>query len=357
MGRKGRTTSWRGPCGVQPSAGAFSQRTTLSTTLGVGVGKSSPLRPLFVGGCERSGTTMLGAMLGGHSRCICVPETQFIEHLLARDDFDPDAVEPHQTLASIVAHERYRLLWSLPLDPWAVDSAELGSTYAEVLSWLVREHGRRQGKSAATLWVDHTPSNFWRGLTMLRMFPEARFIHLVRDGRGVAASLFPLDWGPNDILRAAEYWMARCALGLAAELQLGPDRVLRVRYEDLLASPEATLRAIAAFAGLDYEPVMAQGTGHSPTRYHERQHRLVGQPPDQSRADGWQYSLTAREIEIFESVAGEFLETLGYQAEYGIQARPARPLEVLRMRIEGVLLRVRNNLRRRRRIRTSLARS
>jgi hypothetical protein len=178
---------------------------------------------------------------------------------------------------------------------------------------------------------------------------------LVRDGRGVAASVLPLDWGPNDVLRAADYWMARCAVGLAAELQLGPDRVMRVRYEDLLANPEKTLRGIATFAGLDYEPAMARGTGHWPNRYNERQHRLVGQPPDQSRAESWQQSLTPRQIEIFESAAGEFLETLGYQPEYGIHAQPARPSEILGMKFGGVVKWVRNNLRRRRRIRASLA--
>jgi hypothetical protein len=316
---------------------------------------SSVIRPLFIGGCERSGTTMLGAMVGAHSRCVCVPESHFIEHLLTSDGFDPGAVEPRKTLATIITHQRYRLLWDLPLDLGAVPSAELGSTYAEVLSWLVRAYGRRLGKTAPLLWVDHTPSNFKRCLTMLRMFPDARFIHIVRDGRGVAASLLPLDWGPNDILSAADFWMARCASGLAAELQLGPERVLRVRYEDLLLSPEATLQRIASFAGLPYEPAMAQGTGPGPSRYNERQHRLVGQPPDQSRGHSWNRSLTPRQIEIFESQAGELLETFGYQPNYGIRARPARPAEVLRMKLGGTALQLRNKLRRRRRIRASLA--
>lgn len=321
---------------------------------GVPGASAGRMRPLFIGGCERSGTTMLGAMIGGHSLCVCVPETQFIEHLFQRGDFDEKAVDPQAALASIVSHERYRLLWNLPFDPQTVGPGELGSTYAEVLSWLVGAYSRHLGKPSATLWVDHTPCNFKRGLTLRRMFPEARFIHVVRDGRGVAASVLPLDWGPNDMVRAADFWMARCAVGLAAELELGPDRVLRVRYEDLLTSPDTTLNRIASFAGLDYEAAMAQGTGHWPSRYNQRQHRLVGQPPDQSRAENWRRTLSQRQIEIFESVAGEFLETMGYGAEYGIRARPARPAEVLQMKFGGVALWIRNNLRHRRRIRRSL---
>lgn len=316
----------------------------------------SLIRPLLIGGCERSGTTMLGAMMGAHSRCICVPESQFIEHLLTDDGFDPEAVDPHKTLAAIVRHQRYRLLWNLPLDPGTVDPAELGTTYAEVLSWLVRAYGQRLGKAEALLWADHTPGNFKRGLTMLRMFPEARFVHIVRDGRGVAASLLPLDWGPNDIVGAATFWMARCAAGLAAELQLGAERVLRVRYEDLILSPGATLQGIATFAGLSYEPAMAQGSGAEPSRYNQRQHRLVGQPPDPSRVHSWNSYLSARQIEIFESEAGELLETFGYQATYGMRARPARPVELLRMSLGAVVRRLRNKLRRRRRVRASLSR-
>src|SRR5215208_6994868 len=125
------------------------------------------MRPLFIGGCERSGTTMLGAMLGGHSQCVCVPESQFIEHQLARGDFDPKRVEPRRTLAAILSNPRYRLLWPVQLDPATVDPTELGSTYAQVLGWLVRAYARTLGKPAATVWVDQTPTNFRRGLTLL----------------------------------------------------------------------------------------------------------------------------------------------------------------------------------------------
>jgi hypothetical protein len=304
------------------------------------------VRPLFIGGCERSGTTMLGAMLGGHSQCLCVPESQFIEHQFARDGFDPGALNPHQTLRRIVADRRYRLLWRVEIEPDSVPVEELGSTYPTLLRWLIRTYGHTRGKEGASVWIDQTPTNFRRSLTLLRMFPEARFVHLVRDGRAVAASLLPLDWGPNNTLDAAVFWMAQCAAGLAAESQLGPERVLRVCYEELVGNPSSTLALIARFAGLDYEPVMAEGRGFQPTSYSGRQHRLVGHPPDRSRVDSWQQSLTPRQIEIFEAEAGEFLTMLGYIPLYGIRARPATRIETARMRLGDLGRRVRNNLHR-----------
>ena len=313
------------------------------------------MRAIFVGGCERSGTTMLGAMLGAHSRCIATPESQFIEHQFQRDGFDPTAVRPRETLASIVSDRRYRLLWQQPIEPASIEPSELGSTYPQLLSWLIRHYGESRGKTNPEVWVDHTPTNFRRGLTLLALFPASRFIHLVRDGRAVTASLLPLDWGPNNPLHAAEFWMARCAAGLAAEAELGSERVLRVRYEDLITAAEATLRRIAGFVGLEYQSAMASGAGGEPGRYHERQHRLVGHPPDQSRVAGWRQSLAARQIEIFEAEAGEFLTTLGYEPVYGIRARPASQLEVFRMRLLDLSRRAANNIRRQRRARQSLS--
>jgi hypothetical protein len=296
---------------------------------------------------------MLGTMLGCHSQCLCVPESQFLDPLLGATSKEAET-DPRRVLVRIAADERFRLFWALPIDPEGSNEREL-STPAGALSWLVGAYGRKVGRNSPSLWVDHTPTNFRRGRTLLRMFPEARFIHLVRDGRAVAASLLPLDWGPNNTLQAAEFWMARCAAGLAAELELGSNRVLRVRYEDVLAEPEISLRRIASFAGLDYEPAMVAKGGSRPTRYHERQHRLVGEAPDASRMEQWRQIFTARDVEIFEAEAGEFLEILGYPSTYGLSARPATRAEVLGLRLRDLGRRVRNNLHRRWRARRSLA--
>jgi hypothetical protein len=311
------------------------------------------MRPLFIGGCERSGTTMLGALLGSHSQCLCIPESPFINDMLTHADLD-EPVDPRTALARVAADERFQLLWDLPLDPRSIAPAEVGTTYPEILAWLVRAYGRKAGKPNVEVWVDHTPTNFRRSRTLLRMFPAARFIHLVRDGRAVAASLLPLDWGPNNPLHAAEFWLARCALGLAAELDLGTTRVLRVRYEDVLEEAEANLRRITGFAGLEFEAGMVLGNGFRPTRYHERQHHLVGQAPDVSRAARWQQVFSRRDLEIFEAEAGDFLETLGYQPKYGVRAVPASRVEVFRLRVQDLARRARNNIYRRWRARTAL---
>jgi hypothetical protein len=230
----------------------------------------------------------------------------------------------------------------------------LGTSYSRLITWLVCEYAKSRRKEEATVWVDHTPTNFRRASTLIEMFPEARFIHLVRDGRAVAASLMKLDWGPNNAFDAAQYWMARCGPGLAAESRFGRDRVLRVRYEDLVSQTEPTLRRVASFADLEYESGMTEGLGLRPGRYSEQQHRLVGTPPDSSRVDRWRGTLKPRQVEVFEAEAGDFLGSLGYQPVFGIRARPATRIEVLRLRLLDLPQRAANNLRRRLREKQSL---
>src|SRR6188472_1560818 len=100
------------------------------------------MKPLFIGGCERSGTTMLGAMLGGHSRCLCLPESQFMDDQLAHADAD-GRVDSRAALSRILAHERFRLLWDLPSDPAVVKPGRLDQhwrTYGP--AWHRRTVGR-----------------------------------------------------------------------------------------------------------------------------------------------------------------------------------------------------------------------
>ena len=108
------------------------------------------MKPLFIGGCERSGTTMLGAMLGGHSRCLCLPESQFMDDQLAHADAD-GRIDSRAALSRILAHERFRLLWDLPSDPAPVQSGEIGPTLAELWTGLAQAYGRKVEQTAAEI--------------------------------------------------------------------------------------------------------------------------------------------------------------------------------------------------------------
>ena len=144
---------------------------------------------------------MLGATLGRHSTCLAVPETTFIADALRR--FHPiEEADPRALLRFVVASPRHRL-WESPFDVDAVPDETIRGGLADVVRAVVAGYGRGRGRSEFRHWVDHTPLNLRHAVALFRLFPDARMLHLVRDGRAVAASVLPLDWGATDADTAA----------------------------------------------------------------------------------------------------------------------------------------------------------
>ncbi len=307
------------------------------------------MQPIFVCGCPRSGTTLLAAMLGAHGECVTVPETQFLPDAQGAVDRGEVASSPRAVFGWIRQHPRFRV-WRFEVEPEIFEqvppAAEEPQAVPRMMRRLADAWAQRQGKAGCSWWVDHTPTHARHGSTLRALFPRARFLHLIRDGRGVAASVAPLDWGPANPMAAARWWAEQVAHGLALESLDAP--VLRVRFEDLLTDPEPTLRRICEHLGLEDQPSMRRADGFRPPSYSRRQHLLVGRAPDASRADAWRSTLSERQIEIFESQSGDLLRHLGYQPVFGIRARRPSRAERLRFALGGFLRRrISNPLRRR----------
>jgi hypothetical protein len=270
------------------------------------------MRPVFIGGCHRSGTTLLGALLGAHPSCLTTPESQFKTEVLEGIGLPKTDAD----LRNIVRRAlKARSLSRWGINPGRIQQAEeyAGADYGMFLHRLVDEYGVQLGRSSYDLWIDHTPKNVRHLQTLFSLFPEGRAIHLVRDGRGVAASVMSLDWGPNTIISAAHWWIHHVAFGLAAEGCFGEERVLRVRYEDLVATPDSELERICKWLGISFDSGMSQGGGFKFAQGAFRYHALIHDAPDASRAVAWRQSLSEREIRTFESRASDFLPFLGYE--------------------------------------------
>lgn len=282
---------------------------------------------IFIGGCSRSGTTLLGAMIGGHTNCICSPESHFkidVLRALARETIPPT---PAAMLALTKRHWRFKI-WELELEAPTTFDTQTETPYADLLGWIVTQYAHQQNKPDAHIWVDHTPENLGYASSLMQLYPHAKMIHIVRDGRAVAASIMPLDWGPNSIIKAARWWMRLTSFGLAAETTFGPECVMRVKYEDIVLEPEATMRAICTFLNIDFQPEMLQATGFNPPSYTTKQHKLVGSRPNPSVVTRWEQKLTHRQVEIFENLTRDFLFYLGYPLRYGLKAKGPSIVEI-----------------------------
>jgi len=270
------------------------------------------IQPVFIGGCDRSGTTFLASMIGNAECAITTPESQFKVDFLSCDE----------------KNFHSPLIWRLKL--WGVSKKRLEEIFKysvdgkELMTRLVLEYARIYKNDPPRYWIDHTPTNFQNYKILNQYYPNAKFVHIIRDGRAVASSVIPLAWGPTNANDAALWWLTKISFGLAAQL-LAPEKVITVKYEDILQNPETELKRICTFIGMPYNKDMLLGKGFSVPGYTKKQHSSVGQLPDNSKADNWKSDLSKRDIEIFEYHSLGMLENLGYEVIH------QRPLAITRM--------------------------
>lgn len=185
---------------------------------------------LFIGGIERSGTTVLASALARYLNGVAIPEAQFKKFLLASDTGPEVMRDVRQSM-------RFRL-WDLPYQEYQAASG------AETFDCIVDHMLAKHGIATPALTIDHTPENCGCGAELLAAFPEACLIHITRDPRAVISSLMRTDWGVPTLGDALSYWRKRNALAerafALAEGSLGA-RVATLSYEELCDAPDKTL--------------------------------------------------------------------------------------------------------------------
>lgn len=303
------------------------------------------MKPIFVGGCGRSGTTLLASLLAGHSRVVAPPESQFLVEGIAAARRSGDG--GGDAFAALVRGSWRFGLWGLPSSLPGELAAE-GAGPSEIMAGLARAYAERGATPGAERWVDHTPMNIGFASTLLAEFEGAPMIHIVRDPRAVIASVLPLDWGPATARAGARWWLSVIAMGLAAEAAF-PGRVVRVGYEELVRDPAGTLERLCAQLDLELEPAMAGGGEVGLPSYTHGQHALVGRAPDPARIEGWRQKLSAAEVATIEAEVRDVPTMLGYEldGEAPVIGAPSSPGEF----ISGTLRTARQRLRHRSRVR------
>ena len=148
------------------------------------------------------------------------------------------------------------------------------------------------------------------------VLPEARFVHLVRDGRDVVLAYLERDKGPATVAEGAFHWRLRVNRGHRSGQVLGPDRYREFHYEDLIEDPEATVRAICEWLGLEFQEEMLdyQGTAEKflAEAKNPADHQHLTLAPTKGLVD-WRRSMSSDDVALFEAIAGDTLEAVGYQ--------------------------------------------
>ncbi len=280
----------------------------------------------FIVGMGRSGTTLLRLMLDSHPELAIGPETGFVPEVARA--FRRRRPHPSEVIALL----REQRTWG----DFDLDEAELSARLASAerldasaaLRILYGLYAEGQEKSR---WGDKTPAYVRRMPLIAKVLPEARFIHVIRDGRDVSISRAKRASDPATPGRAAEAWRKRILRAREQARRLRD--YTEVRYEDLVVDTEPTLRRVAETIELPWDDAMLRYYERAEERLEEisrdlpaagskaarpgseraAAHALAKEPPRRERIAAWKDQMSDPDRAEFEAVAGELLSELGYE--------------------------------------------
>lgn len=284
-----------------------------------------PAMPMIVG-VARSGTTLLRMMCNAHPELCIPPETGFIPRMLAltaqgdklREQFFETITQfPTWGHFNLAREECYQTLKAI--EPF---------TIADGVRAFYRLCAERRQKRR---WGDKTPLYCLHLEALQALLPEARFVHIIRDGRDVAVSVRGLWFAPGkDPETIAHDWCARIRAARAAARRCS--HYMEIRYEDLVRRPAEELQRLCRFIDLPYHECMLRYHGSVSALMEEvktqfkpdgtvlitreailSQHRFLAQPPEPSRISRWKQAMSDDFRVRFEAVAGGLLDELGYE--------------------------------------------
>lgn len=267
--------------------------------------------PFFIVGSARSGTTLLRVILNAHPAVTVPPESRFVTELSrGTNEIDVD-----EFLASLEDHRQFKS-WNLPIEVVRAQLPDRDTVpYATAIEAVYTAYAKHVGKE---IWGDKTPRYVEHIPFISGLFPDARFVHLVRDGRDVALSYAKVPFGPKTVAKAAALWARRVRIGVTEGRRLGDSRYKEIRYEDLVDTPEETTRTLCRFIGIEFDPDMMEYTEKAPEFVFDKAKtynpKVLEKPTKSARS--WETEMPARRQEVFEVVAGDVLDLFEYPRRF-----------------------------------------
>jgi hypothetical protein len=274
--------------------------------------------PVFVIGAARSGTSILCTLIRRYLKISFGTESQFILRVyqtLPRYGNLQDDAHLHR-LVDDIAKERCFRRWirrfgfTIDKERAFLRAARGRRDYATVLEAFFEQLANHHGMQR---WGDKTPEYNSRLPVLLSLFPNAQFVHIVRDGRDVALSGFKMHFGAGNSYHAAVEWR-RTMLNVGRFSSTLPDnQIFTLRYEAFLRDPVETMGRLSDFLGIaNTSELLPAIAADIPQQLH------------QGNGEKWPAKMSLRDQRVYEAVAGDELRAAGYPTPHGVQRRIGR---------------------------------
>lgn len=272
------------------------------------------ITPFFIVGIGRSGTTLLRLMFHNHPNIAVPYESHFITDYYNNLDTYGDLTvdENLDKLLNDILQEDLLSQWDHVFDADRIKSTISEPSLEEIFNAIYSDYATGKGKAR---WADK--SDYLPRMHLINtIFPNAKFIHIIRDGRDVANSVLKLPWGPKDLIGAAEWWNEYIRLGCSVGAVLGKDKYTEVKYEELVQEPERELRRLCEFVGEEFDERMLnyhQSSNVAIPESRKTQHHNSNEPPKKSRTFAWKKEMSSTDVDLFSDYAKHSLKAVGYE--------------------------------------------
>lgn len=290
---------------------------------------TEPTNPyLFIVGCPRSGTTLLRRMIDAHPQIAMTRETHWIPKVYEQGiGLAPDGRVTAELLAHLREDRHFQLMRVDLARVRRAIASEPGLSYARFVTLLFDLYGEQRNKP---LVGDKTPGYSGRIPLLHALWPAARFLHIIRDGRDVCLSL--LEWRPEHFARrlptwsqdpvsaSAMFWAGRVAAARDAGRAMGAALYREIRYESLVADPGGECRVLCRFLGVPQDDAMIRFSEGRMRSKPGLDAKAAWLPPTKGVRD-WRSQMAPNDVARFEAAAGGLLDELGYSTSGGRAAR------------------------------------
>ncbi|MGY6274697.1 sulfotransferase family protein [Methylomonas sp. MgM2] len=273
--------------------------------------------PIFIVGAPRSGTTLLQYMLKSHPE-ISLPSGEshfFIPFYQRRAEFGDLKIKANLSSLLSEIYQAKRDFFDDDFHGIKFDIEKLAeqihnnkiSTVPGVISALFQLNAQAEGK---TYWGEKTPYYILHLNTIMEMFPTARIVHIIRDGRDCGLSMLARRWDLRvfNIYHAAYIWNKYVNSGIDFGKN-NPNIYFELKYESLLSSPQTVFQELCRFLNIEYSESLinfkkSSETGKTP---------LLTQPLNRENRQKWKRRMSPKQTKIFEAIAGPTLSRCGYE--------------------------------------------
>ena len=288
------------------------------------------LQPFFIFGSPRSGTSLLSRMIDSHEQLV-VPNESLIFKMFSSslgNYGDLNKLFNQQELLKDILATRVIQYWSpCPrFDEVAPLIKQPG--FAGVIEALICS---RAPEKKLLAWGEKSPGHVFYWKEIKQTYPNAKVVHIIRDGRDVASSIINARMGPKTYFAAAKMWCDYLDGVAEIKQDCSEEDYIEIRYEDLLSEPEENLQKICTTLGVEYSEKMLKFFEKNASYQTDATNlENLNKPLIASNKEKWRKNLSDSDLQEFETVAGQHLSAYGFEPANKLGAMPTYKLNFVR---------------------------